>query len=113
MAIDLIDKIKPKNNGGFALVDASDVELPNGKRLDKAVADKMEKPTAATVGQYVTIKAVDENGVPTEFEAKDLPQVEITKELPEVTEGDDGKFLRVVNGTWKAVAITDGNEVAY
>lgn len=33
MAIDLIDKIKPKNNGSFALVDAVDVEMPDGTRL--------------------------------------------------------------------------------
>ena len=33
MAIDLIDKIKPKNNGSFALVDAADVEMPDGSRL--------------------------------------------------------------------------------
>lgn len=37
MAIDLISKIKPKNNGKFALVDAADIELPNGTRLDAYV----------------------------------------------------------------------------
>lgn len=35
MAIDLIDKIKPKNNGSFALVDAVDVEMPDGTRLSE------------------------------------------------------------------------------
>ena len=35
MAIDLIDKIKPKNNGKFALVDAVDVEMPDGTRLSE------------------------------------------------------------------------------
>ena len=33
MSVELIDKIKPKNNGGFALVDAADVEMPDGTRL--------------------------------------------------------------------------------
>lgn len=33
MAVELIDKIKPKNNGDFALVDAADVEMPDGTRL--------------------------------------------------------------------------------
>ena len=37
MSIELIDKIKPKNNGKFPLIDACDVEMPNGKRLDKAM----------------------------------------------------------------------------
>ena len=33
MAIELIDKIKPKNSGSFPMVDACDVEMPNGTRL--------------------------------------------------------------------------------
>lgn len=33
MAIELIGKIKPKNNGTFAMVDAADVEMPDGTRL--------------------------------------------------------------------------------
>lgn len=35
MAITLIDKIKPKNNGKFPLVDAEDVLMPDGKRLSE------------------------------------------------------------------------------
>lgn len=35
MAIQLIDKIKPKNNGTFPMVDAVDVLMPNGKRLSE------------------------------------------------------------------------------
>lgn len=35
------------------------------------------------------------------------------KELPTVTTADDGKLLQVVGGKWSAVAITDGNNVAY
>lgn len=35
MAIELIDKIKPKNNGSFAMVDAEDVAMPDGTRLNK------------------------------------------------------------------------------
>ncbi|MBQ7799642.1 MAG: hypothetical protein IJ370_04045 [Oscillospiraceae bacterium] len=33
--------------------------------------------------------------------------------LPAVTDEDNGKLLQVVGGVWSAVAITDGNEVAY
>lgn len=35
MSIELIDKIKPKNNGNFALIDAVDVEMPDGTRLSE------------------------------------------------------------------------------
>lgn len=38
MAIYLIDKIKPKNNGTFAMVDAADVEMGDGTRLDAFLA---------------------------------------------------------------------------
>lgn len=31
------------------------------------------------------------------------------KELPAVTPSDNGKFLRVVNGAWAAVTITNAN----
>ena len=33
MAVELISKIKPKNNGTFPLVDAEDVAMPDGTRL--------------------------------------------------------------------------------
>ena len=39
MPINLIDKIKPKNGGSFSLVDAADVELPDGKRLDAVIEE--------------------------------------------------------------------------
>lgn len=42
MSIELIDKVKPKNGGNFALVDASDVELPDGTRMDKKLEKMME-----------------------------------------------------------------------
>ena len=34
MSIELIDKIKPKNNGSFPLVEAHDIQMPDGSRLD-------------------------------------------------------------------------------
>lgn len=46
MAIELIGKIKPKNNGTFAMVDAADVEMPDGGRLP----DYM--PVAITQADY-------------------------------------------------------------
>ena len=40
MALPLADKIKPKNNGGFALVDAVDIEH-NGVRLSEIWPEKL------------------------------------------------------------------------
>ena len=37
MAIELIDKIKQKNNGNFKLVDAIDVELKDGSDLQNFI----------------------------------------------------------------------------
>lgn len=34
MAVEIIGKMKPKNNQQFALMDAVDVEMPDGRRLD-------------------------------------------------------------------------------
>ena len=33
--VEVIAKIKPKNNGNFALIDAPDVEFEDGVRLDE------------------------------------------------------------------------------
>ena len=48
--------------------------------------------------------------VPVKIPEKFLPKM---SSLPDVTADDNGKFLQVVGGKWVAVAITNGNEVAY
>lgn len=35
MAIELISKIKPKNGASYPMVDAADVAMPDGTRLDE------------------------------------------------------------------------------
>ena len=49
MAIELMAKIKPKGGGTFAMVDAADVEMPDGTRLDKVVENIKEEITGAGV----------------------------------------------------------------
>ena len=39
MAIELIDTIKPKNGGSFPIVEAADVAMPDGKRLDESIEE--------------------------------------------------------------------------
>lgn len=54
MAINLIDKIKPKNNGTFAMVDAQDVEFPDGKRLPEKIAE-----STGTAPESITNDEID------------------------------------------------------
>ena len=43
----------------------------------------------------------------------DKTGVVTVREVPSVTTTDNGKFLRVVNGAWAAVAIADANGVKF
>lgn len=43
MAIELIDKIKQKNNGTFKLIDAVDVEMSNGSDAESTINDISKK----------------------------------------------------------------------
>lgn len=48
MAVELISKIKPKNNGNFKLVDVEDIEY-NGKSLAEAIeSDEFKGPKGDT-----------------------------------------------------------------
>lgn len=64
--------------------------------------------TGASVGQIAKITAVDESGVPTAWEAVDMPTG-----VPSVTAADNGKFLRVVSGAWAASEISSANGVSF
>lgn len=50
MSVEVIDKIKPKNNADFPLVDAADIEMPDGTRLsDHDFLESSELPDAVNV----------------------------------------------------------------
>ena len=59
MPVPLIDKIKPKNGGKFAIADAEDIDMPNGKRLDK-FAEDTETRMSALESQKVVFLTEDE-----------------------------------------------------
>ena len=68
MAIELISKIKPKNGGSFAMVDAEDVEMPNGDRLSDFVAEvrnfvKIEAHTQEEYDQLLADGLIDSSTV--------------------------------------------------
>lgn len=110
--------------GSKTLID--DTLTKVGQSADaKAVGDKLKEkitaPSSAEVGQVVSVKVVDQNGVPTEFETV---KMEATggSGLPEVTTEDNGKIMQVVDGEWQFVDVVDaetvlfyadGNEVQY
>lgn len=94
MAVELIDKIKPKNSGKFALVDAADVEMPNGKRLSESLKgdatgidlSKFESEgkiteTLADGSKVTTSLEFDGNGNPVKITVKDANGKETVTEL--------------------------------
>ena len=54
MSIPITDKFKPKGTGGFALVDAEDVEMPDGTRLHERM------PVFLTQDAHDALKAAGE-----------------------------------------------------
>lgn len=114
MAIELISKIKPKNNGTFPLVDAADVEMPDGTRLSEfngggggSGSGVVIDPTLTQEGQAADAKAVGD----ALNEIGQMAQGILPSLLPVVTAADNGKILQVVDGAWGAVAMTDVSEV--
>ena len=109
MAIQLIDKIKPKNNGSFPMVDAEDVLMPDGKRLSEFEASGVEVDASfdATSENPVMNKTITAAMMEALGELATIRQ-NITglqnSALPTVTEGDNGKVPQVVGG---ALVYTD------
>ena len=57
MAIELMAKIKPKGGGSFAMVDASDVEMPDGTRLSEYnPGSGLPEVSEADNGKIFTVK---------------------------------------------------------
>ena len=52
-------------------------------------------------------------GTTTSYDGSAAKTVEIPKEVPSVTTADNGKFLRVVNGVWAAVEVSNANGVSF
>lgn len=67
--IELIAKIKQKNNGTFKLVDAQDVECEDGKGLDEALNEKLNKNQGAENANKVLGIGADGNVTPIEMSA--------------------------------------------
>ena len=70
---------------------------------------------------YDPTSIVEQSGGIPDYVANNAPVVSVNGktgdvtigEVPVVTTSDNGKFLRVVNGTWAAVAIDNANGVSF
>lgn len=68
--------------------------------------------TFITAGELTNVKITLKSDFVKKIDAQYLPENTGSK-LPEVSESDEGKFLRVVNKTWTAVAIADAETTAF
>lgn len=57
MAVEVISKLKPKNNGSFFIADASDIETQDGKSLEEQL-DEIRK-YEAILNQMIENETVD------------------------------------------------------
>ena len=96
----LANNTKPKYDTTFTFSDTP----ADAKAVGDALATKIAAPATATVGQVIVVKAVDDNGVPTEWEAADMVSGNF---LPDVTSEDNDKIIQVVDGIWTAVNVAD------
>lgn len=66
------------------------------EQISVAVAEKITAPTTASVGQLLAVKAVDENGKPTEWEVVDMPESVTDDYIKELI--DASGAVKSVNG---------------
>lgn len=66
-------------------------------------------PTIPTALKNPNVLNIKIGNTTTSYDGSSAKTVEIPKGVPSVTTADNGKFLRVVNGEWKAVEIANAN----
>ena len=175
MPIGITDKFEPKGGGSFPLLDAKDVQMPDGTRLreltipegqsikvfdlvamglptvnlDTGESARLEMDTTEIVEAMtndivkfvikaktgaltfdkLTVTVNPGNGLgitgflgrPIFFDFSPITGVlvvfgklvNLSSIPPEVTEADEGKFLRVENGAWAAVAIENAEGASF
>lgn len=97
MSIELIDKIKPKNNGAFALVDAHDVAMPDGTRLDTWEGGGGDIPTFDLVALGLPTVPMDGTAVSVETDTAEILEALETGAVRFSTQtGQGGAIFQVV-----------------
>ena len=109
-----------KVGAGLSVTENGVLSATGGGTADSVEWNKvLDKPT--TIAGYGISDAKIENGTITLGNQTITPVTSVNggtgvvtiREVPAVTTTDNGKFLRVVNGTWTAVAIADANGVKF
>lgn len=115
MADTTIDLLKNSSYVGKMDELIAAVKLGGSATSDVEWNDVKNKPT--TIGGYGISDAKIENGTITLGNQTITPVTSVNgetgavtvREVPAVTASDNGKFLRVVSGTWAAVEIANAN----
>ena len=138
MALQLADVIEKQNKitaagilkgDGAGGVSAAKAGTDYATPAQVAAKQDVILASGAAVGDLIKVKAVDASGKPTAWAVAvagtdyltEAPVTSVNgktgavtvREVPSVTASDNGKFLRVVNGAWAAVSISDANGVNF
>lgn len=96
--IELIAKIKQKNNGTFKLVDAQDVECEDGKGLDEVLNEKLDKNQGTDNVGKVMVVGEDGELTPTEYKSgsdNKLIGTVAKSENPNITDGYQTEMMNL------------------
>jgi hypothetical protein len=118
-----------KGTDYFTDADKQEIASQAAGMVDLSGKQDVILASGAAVGDLIKVKAVDASGKPTAWAVAvagtdyltEAPVTSVNgktgavtvREVPSVTASDNGKFLRVVNGAWTAVAIADANGVNF
>ena len=134
MALQLADVIEKQNKitaagilkgDGAGGVSAAKAGTDYATPAQVAAKQDVLLASGAAVGDLIKVKAVDASGKPTAWAVAvagtdyltEAPVTSVNgktgavkvREVPSVTDSDNGKFLRVVSGAWTAVEIANAN----
>ena len=96
------------SGGGITIKTLDEKYIPDTIVRVSDISGLTNLSSTAQVGQTLIVKAIDENGKPTEWECVDMPSW-----IPEITESDEGAVLRVVNGVPTWVQATDAQDATF
>lgn len=110
MSVNVIDTIKPKNNGSFPVVEAVDVKVTNDKRLDEALAEKASQSELDALSLVVSGKA---NQSDFESLTATVTSKASQADLNALSTRVDGKASTVALAETNATVATKANQSAF